>query len=97
MPRLTRRPRAIRPPEPTWNGKLIRLMSDEELESAIDTPDDAPHQRQTQPVEKKAVKLTLDADLIEWFRRQGRDYQERINAALRAHVANADAESGTAR
>lgn len=97
MPRLTRRSHAPRQPEPTWNGKLIRLMSDDELEAAIDTPDEAPPQRHTLPAEQKAIRLTLDADLIEWFRRQGRDYQERINAALRAYVANADAGSRAVR
>jgi uncharacterized protein (DUF4415 family) len=32
---------------------------------------------------KKPVTLRLDADIIAWFRRQGRGYQTRINRALR--------------
>jgi uncharacterized protein (DUF4415 family) len=32
------------------------------------------------------VRLRLDPDLVAWFKRQGRGYQARINAALRAFV-----------
>jgi len=37
---------------------------------------------------KEAVTIRLDADLLDWFRRQsgGRGYQTAINAALRLHV-----------
>jgi len=39
---------------------------------------------------KRQLTLRLDADIIEWFKNQGADgdgYQTRINAALRAYVA----------
>jgi len=32
---------------------------------------------------KKAVTLRLDADVLAWFKKQGRGYQTRINRALR--------------
>ena len=32
---------------------------------------------------KKPVTLRLDADVLAWFRRDGRKYQTRINSALR--------------
>lgn len=32
---------------------------------------------------KKPVTLRLDADVLAWFRREGRRYQTRINSALR--------------
>jgi uncharacterized protein (DUF4415 family) len=32
---------------------------------------------------KKPVTLRLDADVLAWFKRQGRGYQTRINRALR--------------
>jgi uncharacterized protein (DUF4415 family) len=32
---------------------------------------------------KRPVTLRLDADVIAWFKRDGRRYQTRINAALR--------------
>ena len=34
---------------------------------------------------KERVTLRLDADVLNWFRRQGRGYQARINAVLRRH------------
>jgi uncharacterized protein (DUF4415 family) len=41
------------------------------------------------PRRKETVTMRLDADLLEWFRRQ-RGYQTRINAILRAYMkANA--------
>jgi len=33
---------------------------------------------------KESVTIRLDRDLLQWFRRQGRGYQTRINAVLRA-------------
>jgi uncharacterized protein (DUF4415 family) len=33
---------------------------------------------------KKPVTLRLDADVLAWFRREGRRYQTRINSALRS-------------
>ncbi len=32
---------------------------------------------------KKPVTLRLDADILDWFKKQGRGYQTRINRALR--------------
>jgi len=34
---------------------------------------------------KKTVCIRLDADVLEWFKAQGKGYQSRINAVLRAH------------
>lgn len=35
---------------------------------------------------KKPVSLRLDADIVDWFQRQGAGYQTRINAVLRDYV-----------
>lgn len=35
---------------------------------------------------KKPISLRLDADVIDWFQRQGEGYQTRMNAALREFV-----------
>ncbi len=35
---------------------------------------------------KQQVALRLDADVLEWFKSQGRGYQTRINTLLRAYV-----------
>jgi len=34
---------------------------------------------------KKAIALRLDADVLEWMKAQGKGYQSRINAVLRAY------------
>ncbi len=38
------------------------------------------------PPPKEAVSIRLDRDVMEWFRKQGRGYQTRINAVLRSYV-----------
>jgi uncharacterized protein (DUF4415 family) len=35
---------------------------------------------------KKQVTIRLDEDVLRWFRAQGRGYQTRINALLRAYM-----------
>ncbi|MGO9472413.1 MAG: BrnA antitoxin family protein [Rhodomicrobium sp.] len=35
---------------------------------------------------KKPLSLRLDADIVDWFQRQGAGYQTRINAVLREYV-----------
>ena len=42
---------------------------------------------------KKPVTLRLDADVLAWFKKQGRGYQTRINRALRK-LMMAEFESG---
>lgn len=37
------------------------------------------------PRSKARTTLRLDADLLDWFRAQGRGYQMRINAVLRSY------------
>ncbi len=34
---------------------------------------------------KKQITVRLDADLLEWFKKQGRGYQTRMNAVLRSY------------
>ena len=43
---------------------------------------------------KKPVTLRLDADVLAWFKRDGRRYQTRINAALRRVVEREMRRSG---
>jgi len=41
--------------------------------------------RGLRPIPPKAsISLRLDADVLEWFKAQGRGYQTRMNAVLRA-------------
>lgn len=34
---------------------------------------------------KKQITVRLDADMVEWFKKQGRGYQTRMNAVLRSY------------
>lgn len=38
------------------------------------------------PKGKQLVSLRIDSDVLDWFKRQGKGYQTRINAILRAYV-----------
>jgi len=37
---------------------------------------------------KRPLSLRVDADVIDWFQRQGEGYQTRMNAVLRNYVEN---------
>ena len=39
------------------------------------------------PKQKASVTLEVDADVLEWFKAQGEEFQSRINAALRIYAA----------
>ena len=77
----------------------VDALTEAELEAAIASdPDwaDIPRDRYKHAVPhypaalRKEIRLRLDPDLLAWFKRQGRGYQARINAALRAFVAAHD-------
>jgi len=38
------------------------------------------------PKGKQSVSLRLDSDVVDWFKRQEKGYQTKINAVLRAYV-----------
>ena len=38
------------------------------------------------PKKKKAISLRVDSDVLQWFKKQGENYQTRINAILRAFM-----------
>jgi uncharacterized protein (DUF4415 family) len=73
----------------------VRALTDEDIDRAIaEDPDAAPDWTEEEwararvvfPPGKAPVTLRLDKDIIAWFKSQGRGYQTRINAALRAFV-----------
>jgi len=37
-------------------------------------------------ISKKAISIRIDPDVLGWFKLQGKRYQSRINAVLRAYV-----------
>jgi uncharacterized protein (DUF4415 family) len=73
----------------------VRALTDEDIARAVaEDPDAAPfwteqdwkNARVVWPQGKAPVTLRLDKDIIAWFKHQGRGYQTRINAVLRAFV-----------
>jgi uncharacterized protein (DUF4415 family) len=69
----------------------VDRMTDDEIAAASTGDDDAPElvaevwerARPVFPKARERVTMRRDADLLQWFRRQGRGYQTRINAVLR--------------
>jgi uncharacterized protein (DUF4415 family) len=85
--------------------KRLRSMSDRQIRRAIESdpevrPTDAAfwkHARVVIPVPKQTITIRLDADLLEWLRKQ-KGYQTRINAVLRTYMdANLTGTGGPAR
>ncbi len=71
----------------------IRRMTETEVEAnALSDPDNPPWTTAmlakaawVNP-EKQAISIRLDKDIVDFFQRQGRGYQSRINAALRVYM-----------
>ncbi len=73
----------------------VLAMTEDELEAAIaadpdwaELPRDWYKDARPRPAgrERRQVTLRLDPEVLDWFKAQGRNYQARINAALRAFV-----------
>lgn len=64
----------------------LDAMRDEDIDFS-DIPEQGPEFFATAELRlpKKTICIRLDADLIEWFKAQGKGYQTKINAVLRAH------------
>jgi len=41
------------------------------------------------PVEKTAISIRIDNDILDFFRKQGKGYQSKINAVLRSYKEHA--------
>lgn len=87
---------SYRPAKGETDWSRVDRMSEAELDAAIaadpDDPSNDPEFWDRALVvypKKQRVTLRLDADVLEWFRRQGRGYQARINAILRRHYEHA--------
>ncbi len=68
--------------------KRLDAMKDEDIDySDIPELDDNffENAEVVMPPEKKHVSIRLDADVLEWMKAQGKGYQSRINAVLRAY------------
>lgn len=76
--------------------KDLSMKSDEDIDfSDIPELDEEwfKNARLVYPSERKQqITVRLDADLVEWFKAQGRGYQTRMNAVLRAYYQAAKAK-----
>jgi uncharacterized protein (DUF4415 family) len=71
----------------------LRAMTQADIDTS-EIPEISPEQfarsvvrRGLQPIPAKAqLTIRVDREVLEWFRSQGRGYQTRINALLRAYM-----------
>jgi uncharacterized protein (DUF4415 family) len=75
-------------------------MTDEEIDFS-DIPEVTPEmfakgvvRRGLQPITKRQLTLRLDSDVIDWFKKQGRGYQTKMNALLRAYMQEHEKTTG---
>ncbi len=76
-----------KPSETDW--ERIEAMTDDD----IDTSDIPPlndeffkHAKVRLPKRYVMMKIQVDSDVLDWFKAQGKDYEQRINAALRIYA-----------
>jgi len=76
-----------KPSETNW--ARVSEMSDEEIDTSDIPPLDETffaNARLCVPENKVSVTLDVDAEVIEWFKAQGEEFQSRVNAALRIYA-----------
>ena len=64
-------------------------MTDEEIDTSDIPPLDETffaNARLRMPEKKVSVTIDVDADVLEWFKAQGEEFQQRINAALKIYA-----------
>ena len=70
-----------------WNK--VKAQSDSDIDTseipALD-PDFFKSANLRMPTMKASITVRLDSDVLEWYRKQGKGYQTRINAVLRTYM-----------
>ncbi|HEY0321068.1 MAG TPA: BrnA antitoxin family protein [Pyrinomonadaceae bacterium] len=64
-------------------------MTDEEIDTFDIPPLDETffaNARVRMPAKKVSITLDIDAEVLEWFKAQGEEFQNRINAALKVYA-----------
>ncbi|HYO99704.1 MAG TPA: BrnA antitoxin family protein [Pyrinomonadaceae bacterium] len=75
-----------KPSETNWTR--VDAITEEEIDTSDIPPLDEAffaHAKLRVP-EKVSITVNVDADVLEWFRAQGEEFQQRINAALRIYA-----------
>ena len=76
-----------RPSETDW--AKVEAMTDEEIDTSDIPPLDEAffaNAKLRLPKGKVPVVISVDADVIEWFKAQGDEYQKLLNVALRIYA-----------
>ena len=76
-----------RPSETDW--AKVEAMTDEEIDTSdVPSLDEAffANAKLRMPKGKVPVVISVDADVVEWFKAQGDEYQKLLNAALRIYA-----------
>jgi uncharacterized protein (DUF4415 family) len=89
---IRRSPGSARKGRTDWHR--IATLTDEEIIAAARSDHDAEptdaafwkNAKLVMPENKVPVTLRLDRDVLAWFKAQGRRYQTRMNAVLKAYV-----------
>ena len=69
--------------------KRVESMADDEIDTSdIPSLDDDffANAELRLPEPKQSITIRLDADVVEWFKAQGKGYQTRMNAVLRRYM-----------
>jgi uncharacterized protein (DUF4415 family) len=81
----------LKPGETDW--ARVDALTDEDIEKAIAEDSDAApvldeewFSKAVFVPAKTATSMRIDADVMDWFKDQGRGWQTRMNAVLRAYV-----------
>jgi uncharacterized protein (DUF4415 family) len=75
--------------EDKTDWKRVENMRDEEVAIDEDSPEITEEMMANAEVirrPKEIVTLRLDTEVLEWFKAQGKGYQTRINAVLKAYM-----------
>ncbi len=73
--------------ETDW--ERLEKMTDEEIDYSDIPPlgeDFFAHAELRLPRPKQTVTIRLDAEVVDWFKSQGKGYQTRINAVLQMYI-----------
>ena len=88
-------PGVSRPLRDRTDWARVLATTDEEIEQSIkDDPDVAPlldeewfrTAKLVMPERKVPIALRVDREVVDWFKAQGRRYQTRMNAVLKAYM-----------
>jgi uncharacterized protein (DUF4415 family) len=87
-----KRTSTVSKPKTDWDE--FDTLTDEQVRRGIESDPEAhptnedfwKEAKVVMPKPKETMTIRIDADVLEWFRKQGRGYQTRINAILRSYM-----------